>query len=202
MTCLAFSLLLVGCPHRGTRPEPRPAAPSSSKGRVQSDSPTSPTIRDAHPRCDLGKPSRSDDTVVVFLIRAPGLPKTHYVPVERRIDAAAQTAPIKATLTELTRGTTPRERQAGCLSYFDSTKPGALRGVALEGDELTIDLRADAMFALGATTATSNLLEQLTRTVFRFPQVNSIRLELDGSCKRFGDAIQSLRCETITRDEP
>lgn len=87
------------------------------------------------------------------------------------------------------------------MSYFDSTRPRVLRDLALEDDELTIDFRADAMFALGATAATSFFLGQLTRTVFRFPEVNSIRLELDGSCKKFGVELQTGRCETLERDE-
>jgi spore germination protein GerM len=129
----------------------------------------------------------------------PSLPKTVYVPVERRIGSAGQKAPLRATLQELARGTTAREKQAGCTSYFDSTGPRTLRDLALYGDEVTIDFKGGAMFALGATTATSFFLGQLTRTVFRFPRVNSIRLELDGSCKEFGEAIQTLQCETIRR---
>ncbi|MGH9194960.1 MAG: GerMN domain-containing protein, partial [Acidimicrobiia bacterium] len=150
---------------------------------------------------NLGKPSRSSDTTIVYVMARQSPPQTVYVPVERRIGTAGREAPLRTTLQELAGGTTAREKQAGCTSYFDSTGPGVLRDLALDGDEVTIDFKGEAMFALGATTATSFFLGQLTRTVFRFPAINSIRLELDGSCKKFGEAIQTLQCEMIRRDE-
>lgn len=201
---LLVGVLISSCTSEGTGPrDPRRQGALNSPSHSPA---TKPTPRDDaldSRKCNLPKPSRSPGTVLVFLIKPQSGPRRVFVPAERPIGAKGRKAPVRAALRQLTLGTTARERRAGCASYFQSPDPRALRDVALEGDRATIDLngRSMSMLALGPSEATSRFLGQLTRTVFQFPQINSIRLELDGSCKAFGNAIQSLRCETIRRTE-
>lgn len=150
-------------------------------------------------RCRPPAP-RSTHNVTIHLVHE-GRSYSDAVAVQRPVAPGSLQAPLLATLRELTRGTTEREQRRGCSSYFDSTKPGVLLGVGLDDGRATIDFRGDAMFALGATEAAANFFAQLIPTVFAFPEIDSIRLELDGSCKKFGVEVQSLRCETIRRSE-
>lgn len=196
--CVAFFLLLAGCPQQDPQTE-KHSAERRPPPTGSTTSPTPGTVPHDRPRCALGKLSRSPRAAVVFLVKQARLPRVVFVPAERAIGPAGQKAPLRAALQQLTRGTTAREKRAGCASYFDSASPAALRGVALEGDEATIDFNGEAMFALGATAATSMFLGQLRRTVFRFPQINSVRLKLDGSCNKFGEAVQTLRCVILRR---
>lgn len=197
---VAIALLATGCWNTGDRQEGRaPAARAPSASGV--GSPTAASAAEARPRCRLGRRSDSGDTVVIYLLRRGKGAQMHPVRVHRSIDAVDRRALLNAALRHLASGTTARERRAGCESYFDSTDSGVLRGVALDGSEATIDFDGDSMFALGATDATSRFLDQLTRTVFQFGRIDSIHLLLDGSCEKFGKAVQSLRCETIRRDE-
>ncbi len=196
LTILIAGALLIGA----CTPTPDDAQPNDMPTpSVAITSPSPKPAKVTKIRCRPPTPNASD-TLTIYLLHKSATVFGKAVPVERAVPPDAHQTPLRAALEQLTRGTTQRERRAGCMSYFDSTKKKVLLEVALQEGLATINLRGDAMFALGATTATSHFYKQLTKTVFQFPNIDAIRLELDGSCEAFGEAVQSLRCDLITRD--
>lgn len=155
----------------------------------------------SEPGCRLSEPVMTQDRVRVFLLKRGARTgrEKELVPAARPISPRERGAPLTYALNELFRGTTARERRRGCESYFDSVKRGALRGVSLVDGHAVVDMDGDRMFALGAITATSLMIGQLKATVFQFSTVETAELRLDGSCERFGDAVQTLRCVVLRR---
>ena len=79
--------------------------------------------------------------------------------------------------------------------------PGAVvESVSLSEGQATVGIRFHRLLGWASTSCGSvSFLGSILRTSFQFPSVESVRLELDGSCRNFGKWMQSGRCTIFTR---
>jgi hypothetical protein len=57
----------------------------------------------------------------------------------------------------------------------------------------------DELGIVSASHAGAVFARQIELTAFQFPQVRSVRFELDGDCKAFGDFAQVGECVVLNR---
>lgn len=160
-----------------------------------------------NPNCDLAPARRTSRTVLVYLQKtdiAGGSSgdRRNFVAAERRITDAEARAPLRAAVRKLMEGPTRRERRLGCVSNL-SHDAHLLADVALLGGEAVIDFAPAFPRELGIVSTThagTVFLTQLELTAFQFPNVRSIRLEIDGSCEAFGEFMQAGECVTLRRE--
>ena len=157
--------------------------------------------------CDLPAVKPAPGVVLVYLTRTDfhrRLPadRRNFVAVARPLSDADAIRPLQAALRELFEGTTPSERHLGCVSTFDDQEH-LLRRVELVNGEAIIDFhRRPFLNELGMVSAShagAVFARQIELTVFQFPQVRSLRYELDGDCKAFGDFAQVGECFVVRR---
>lgn len=163
----------------------------------------------AQPVANCNRPAakRAPGVVLVYLARndfhrrAPG-DERNFVAVARATpDADARTL-LRVALRKLLEGPTPSERQAGCFSTFEDQKH-LLRRIELVDGMAVVDFRRraflDELAIVSASHAGAVFARQIELTAFQFPQVRSLRYELDGDCKAFGDFAQAGRCVVVRR---
>jgi spore germination protein GerM len=128
--------------------------------------------------------------------------RRNFVPVARPLSDAEAITPLRAALRELFEGTTPSEQHVGCFSTFDNQEH-LLRRVELVDGEAVIDFHRraflDELGIVSASHAGAVFARQIELTAFQFPQVRSVRFELDGDCKAFGDFAQVGECVVLNR---
>ena len=161
--------------------------------------------------CRLDPARRTGRTVFVYLQkkssdrrrRVPRDPR-NYVPVARTITEVEARAPLRAALLNLMRGATKRERRLGCFSMF-SRDANVLRGVNIVDGQAVVDFHRrpfrDQLAIVSASHAGAVFMTQLELTIFRFPNVNSIRCEFNGDCTAFGNFMQAGRCVVVRRSD-
>jgi hypothetical protein len=157
--------------------------------------------------CDRPPAKPGPGVVLVYLVktdfagRAPA-DRRNFVAVARSISDVDAVAPLRAALGELLEGTTPGERHLGCVSTFDDQEH-LLRDIALVNGEAIIDFHRGAFLDELGIVSTSHagavFARQIELTVFQFPQVRSLRYELDGDCEAFGDFAQAGECVVARR---
>ncbi|MPZ92660.1 MAG: DUF4232 domain-containing protein [Actinobacteria bacterium] len=151
--------------------------------------------------CDLPPPQRDAQTVVVYLLRdVPG--PSDFAAAERSLTEEQRTRPLHTALMELLKGPTPEERRQGCLSIFSQRSRDLLRGVTVVEDQAIVDLYdfGSTLPGVGTATASANFLDQLSLTVFEFPDIRSIRFEVEGSCDGFFRSLEQT-CRIIGAGE-
>jgi peptidoglycan LD-endopeptidase LytH len=87
-------------------------------------------------------------------------------------------------------------------SWFSVRTAHALFSATVDEDgHATVDFRDLNLLIPNASSSagSASLLEQLNSTVFRFPAIQSIEYQLDGSCHRFWTWLQ-YSCHTVMRD--
>lgn len=113
-------------------------------------------------------------------------------PHTRSVPAGAD--PLRFAFDQLVGGPTDQERALGASSFFSAETDGSVRSVTFGGQTLVVDLD-DVRAVLtpeGANTSCGSgaLLGELNATAFQFPEVDTVRYELLGSCDRFGEWLQ------------
>ena len=121
-----------------------------------------------------------DVTVTVYVFCGTGVGESGLIPVERVVPDDG--APLRASIIQLLIGVTPDEARAGLNSAFSPYTAGMLLSVDVDGSTATIDLTAE--FAQTNNFSTSNLsavvLSQIEATVFQFPEIDGIELQVGG----------------------
>jgi hypothetical protein len=176
---LALSLL-AACDAGDVAPPPD-ARMSPSPSPV-AEEPTRPA-RPRPKRCRRQEARRADE-VLVSMLPVHGSPyeRNAFVGRVRRLDESQVGYPIRATLGLMLNGPTKRERAAGCAGVADLT--GIIRSMDLDAGVLTIDLTDDrADFSWISTShAGAVFVGQFAATLARFPEIEEVVLQLDGSC--------------------
>ena len=130
--------------------------------------------------------------------------RRNYVAISRPLSREKAEAPLRFALDELLEGPAPIERHLGCASMFDDQEH-LLRRVALDDGHAVVDFHGRAFLDELATVSTSHagavFMTQLGLTIFQFPQIESVRFELDGDCLAFGDFMQAGVCMTTHRSD-
>jgi hypothetical protein len=121
-------------------------------------------------------------------------------PVPREVPAQLQRHPVQATLERLLAGPTEAERDLGYHSFFSRETAGMLRGVALDGDRLTVDFADLRTVIPNASTSAGSelLLGELNATVFQFIEVRYVEYRIAGSCDAFWEWLQRA-CDIVER---
>jgi hypothetical protein len=136
--------------------------------------------------CDRPPPTpeivraETDLIVQVFLICGGYRTPPDLIPVQRVVPNDG--APLRAALTQLFLGLTPQEADAGLQSIFSAFTTGGLRGVTVEGGLATIDLTSgfESTNNFGTAASSGAVVAQLQATVFQFPEINGIELQVEG----------------------
>lgn len=123
-------------------------------------------------------------------------------------DVAAVTRPVAATddpvttaIQALIEGPTDSEAADGFGSVFGSVTASALRRAIAADGLLIIDLADIRAVAANASSScgSASLIAQVTSTAFQFPQIDRVRLQIDGSCDVFAEWLQR-ECSEYHRD--
>lgn len=178
---LLFACALVACVLvAGCTP-----APSAGSGASVSPTPTVvPTSSATPPSAPATSPIAKNNGVRTrFAVRVYFNLDEKMQPVQRFAPAGSR-ATLKAALTELLKGPTADEIDAGIDTLIPSgTK---LNNVSISGKTATIDL-SSTFASGGGTLSMTNRLAQVVYTATQFPSVTSLRLKLDGKpVKVFG----------------
>lgn len=115
----------------------------------------------------------------------------------------ADMSALQAALTHLVAGPTPNEIAEGAGSNFSADTAGSLVRVTQDDNGyVVVDLtdKGGWMSMSSASCSSMALLAQLNSTVFQFGDVNRVRYELDGSCERFFNILQS-ECSEFDRTQ-
>ena len=173
----------------------------------QTDAAENPSAQQPSANCDRPPAKPRPGEVLVYLARADfgrrfPADRRNFVAVARPISDADAMTPLRAALRELLEGETPSERHLGCIATFDDQEH-LLRGVELINGEAIVDFHRrafiDELGIVSASYAGAVFASQMELTVFQFPQVRSVRFELDGDCKAFGDFAQAGQCVVLSR---
>ena len=77
-----------------------------------------------------------------------------------------------------------------------------VQAVMVDEGRATLNLRTARGFGFASTTCGGvSFLGSVLRTIFQFESIDEAQITLGGSCKRFGDFMQSLKCMTFTRSD-
>lgn len=89
---------------------------------------------------------------------------------------------MRAALTQLLVGVTPKESAAGFRSSFSTYTAGQLRSVTIQSRMATLELTAGFRDAgnYSATTASTFVVGQIKETVFHFPDVDGLEFTIEG----------------------
>lgn len=155
-------------------------------GESTAADPSAATTRSTIPSTRRGSPEPGpqrpevDAFVTVFLFCGPGVVPVDLHAVERVVPADG--APLRAAMTQLLLGVTPAEEAKGLQSAFSSYTAGRLLGVNLEAGVATLNFTSG--FVETNNFSTANLsgvgFSQIDATVFQFPGVQGIELEVEG----------------------
>jgi len=101
-------------------------------------------------------------------------------PVERLVPDDG--APLRAAMTQLLVGVTPKESAAGLSSSFSTYTAGQLRSATIENRIATLELTAGFRDTnnYSAGTASTFVMGQIKVTVFNLPEVDGIEFKIDG----------------------
>lgn len=108
---------------------------------------------------------------------------------------------LQVALEQILRGPSEDEGARGTESWFSSRTANTLRSATIAPDgTVVIDVTNwPQLIPNAATSAGSALLfSELNRVIFRFPNVNAVLYQLDGSCEAFA-AWQEAICAPVTR---
>lgn len=177
---LALLPMTLSC-RGGSSETPRPftsaPTPTSSPSGASNAPPCVPP-----PPGGRGRPGL-ERTITVFLFcGSDGLEFTPDLlrPVERVVPEDG--APLRAAVTQLLVGVTPKEAAAGLSSSFSTYTVGQLRSATIENRIATLDLTGGFRDTnnYSASTASMFVMGQITATVFHFPEIDGLEFKIDG----------------------
>ena len=211
--CVIVAMLAASCGSSGDFDED-----STLSAEISSEGST-PTVAPGTTASDRDMTLPSDDKAFVetsSIVSSVGLEATQPVlvffgsgdpdvcaavgPHERVIDGDADI--VGGTFEQLVRGPGPIEVAAGASSFFSLETAGTVRGTGLNGGLLVVDFNdfRSVLTPAGANTSCGSglLLAELNSTAFQFAAVDRVRYELEGSCDKFGEWLQT-GCVEVTR---
>jgi spore germination protein GerM len=200
---LMVAVAFLGSCTSDSGPTQRTTRPMSPTPRTSPTNETSALSERARNNCDVAETRREPWTVDVYLLepdwRIPR-PKD-FVPAQRTLSENERIRPLRSALLKLLEGPTRRERKLGCQSIFDNDAH-LLDSVAIDGALAIVNLRefTQALPGVSTSTASAIFMMQLNLTVFQFPNVASIRHELNGSCEQFFRMLEGS-CQIVHRQE-
>jgi hypothetical protein len=106
-----------------------------------------------------------------------------------------------AALQALLAGPTAAEQEAGYTSWFSSQTSSAIRSLILNPNgQVIVDLTdISAVIPNASTSAGSKMLiDQVSATLFQFPEYQSLLLTFEGDCDRFWNWLQ-MSCSLVDR---
>lgn len=117
----------------------------------------------------------------------PAIPR----PVPRQV--SSDKVDLRVAIEELMKGPTAEERSAGFGSHFSSKTATMLNNVNMKGSVAIVDFGDLPSVIPNASTAagSSQLFQELGRTIAQFPEVEGIEYRLNGSCMAFYEWLQS-----------
>lgn len=147
--------------------------------------------------------SSSSSVAHVVVLQLGGDPygSSGYSRIQRTAaDADTPERQLQYAMSQLVRGVTREESRQGLASVFTEKTADVLQGVALdEGGRATIDFaRLEAIPQVGTTQGGTAFYAQVVGTVFAVSQVQSVELQLRGSCEALYEMLQQ-ECEIVTR---
>jgi hypothetical protein len=122
-------------------------------------------------------------------------------PVLRLVPQGSTEAHARAALEALLEGPTLDEQAAGYTSWFSQRTAGALRVfIANPNRQVIVDLRDFSAVIPNASSSAGSqaLLDQLSATVFQFPEYQSVLFTFEGDCNRFWNWLQ-MSCSALQR---
>lgn len=179
-------------------------ASSISTTSSVSTGPPPSVLPDARPgNCNPSKaaPGEASTVVLVYFTCVDGSAQDEVKPTERLAPASE---PLAGALRALLRGPSREERERGFFSLFSEANGNGdnLLSATIDGNTgLAIVNFADlSREVANATTTTGSgmLLRELQATIFQFSSVKVIRYEMDGSCEKFWDWLES-QCHNVER---
>jgi hypothetical protein len=122
------------------------------------------------------------------------------VAVPRRVPPGRTLA---ATLRMQLRGPTEGERARGLYSWFSPATASMLLNASVTDGRAVVDFGGLNEVIPGASSAAGSqeLLQELNRTVFQFPEIQSVEYQIQGSCDAFWNWLQ-MACRTVPRPPP
>lgn len=119
------------------------------------------------------------------------------VTLSRRVQPGAALA--AAVRMEL-RGPTESERARGLYSWFSPATADMLLSASVTDGRAVVDFGKLNTVIPGASSAAGSreLLQELNRVVFQFPQIASVEYRIQGSCDAFWNWLQ-MACQTVSR---
>ncbi len=118
------------------------------------------------------------------------------VPVPRRVPGRTLAAALRMEL----RGPTVGERARGLYSWFSPATATLLRSAVVADGHAVVDFGKLNAAVPGASSSAGSLqlLGELNRVVFQFPEIQSVEYRIDGSCDAFWNWLQRA-CHTVPR---
>lgn len=201
VTALLLAALAAGCAGRrapGAPVAPAPPAPAApavpAPAAPAAPAPAAPA-RAALPRC-VAPPTalRPGQVEVQVFFWCDGRLRQVY----RQVPAGADL--LAAALAEHMKGPTARERALGFGSWFSGETAGMLHSATVTGGGRAVADFADLRTVIpnaSTSAGSAELLGELGKTVFQFPQVLEAEYRLDGKCETFWDWLQVGGCPAV-----
>lgn len=118
--------------------------------------------------------------------------------------AVARRVPPDPSLTTALRmelrGPSEGERARGLYSWFSPATAGMLRSVSITEGRAVVDFDSlnDVIPGASSAAGSEELLQELNRVVFQFPDIESVEYRIRGSCDAFWNWLQRA-CRTVPR---
>lgn len=174
-------MLLVGC--------------TSGKTNEQPQEPEAPPVTILPAPEEPEAPTAETETIQLFFSKDE-VP----TPVEREVPKGADL--LETAIYELVKGPTADEAAAGYWSWFSEETADVIQAITREGHVVIINFKEELprLIPNASTSAGSSILiSDLRETVFQFPEIEELELQLDGSCLAFGNWLQYGECLIIRR---
>ncbi|MEJ2678668.1 MAG: GerMN domain-containing protein [Gemmatimonadota bacterium] len=138
----------------------------------------------------------AEPTVRVFFHAA----EDSVVGLSRHVTAGPKLA---AALRMELRGPTEGERTRGLYSWFSPATARMLLSASVENGRAIVDFGKlnQAIPGASSSAGSQELLRELNRVVFQFPQIQSVEYRIEGSCDAFWNWLQ-MACRTVSRPFP
>src|SRR5690606_11099912 len=103
---------------------------------------------------------------------------------------------------ELVEGPTADEAAGGDWPWCSDETAGGIQAITREGHMVVMNFKDDlprSSPSASTSAGSSILISDLRETVFQFPEIEELELQLDGSCLAFGNWLQYGECLIIRR---
>lgn len=143
-------------------------------------------------------PPNTTTVQVYFTCNNESLAVPRYVP-----NTSDTSRLLRAALDALVAGPTKAEQAAGFSSFFSAGSATIINDVTMpEPTSAVVDVSGAARAIPNASTSNGGrtIMSQLSRTLFQFPEIETVTFQMDGSCDAFwhwlGSTCQQVRGPT------